>query len=273
VKLAFNVRFVVLGLLIYIIFLVLNFPADRAYAYWKSSNSSSPNASQNFALAGISGSVWSGKANVAVIKGIRFEKVEWTYRPWVLLLGKVGLSWSFRNSDTQGSKAGSFGRGVTSFGLGGSVSSSLEGQLPASMLASMAKMQALHPSGSVGLNLQDVEWNGQSLVSAEGRVVWRGAGVNLLQPVSFGDLTLTLETRNDEIKGVIADSGGSLSAEGLLTLAEDGRYQFNGAFAARNDKGLENVLRSMGRPGADGKVKIKYSGNLARLGILPTSSK
>lgn len=269
-KLALNVRFVALGFLIYIIFLVLNFPADRAYAYWKSSES----ASQNFALAGISGSVWSGKANVAVIKRTRFENIEWTYRPWVLLLGQVGLNWRFQLPDSQGSKAGSYGQGVTSFGLDGSVSfSSLEAQLPASMVASMAKMQALQPSGSVGLNLEDVEWNGQSLVSAEGRVVWRGAGVNLLQPVSLGDLTLTLETRDDEIKGVIADGGGPLSAEGLLTLAEDGRYQFNGAFAARNDKGLENALRSMGRPGADGKVKIKYSGNLARLGILPTSSK
>ena len=269
-KLALNVRFVALGFLIYIIFLVLNFPADRAYAYWKSSES----ASQNFALAGISGSVWSGKANVAVIKRTRFENIEWTYRPWVLLLGQVGLNWRFQLPDSQGSKAGSYGQGVTSFGLDGSVSfSSLEAQLPASVVASMAKMQALQPSGSVGLNLEDVEWNGQSLVSAEGRVVWRGAGVNLLQPVSLGDLTLTLETRDDEIKGVIADSGGSLSAEGLFTLAEDGRYQFNGAFAARNDKGLENALRSMGRPGADGKVKIKYSGNLTRLGILPISSK
>lgn len=277
-KLAFNTRFIILGLLTYIIFLVLNFPADRAYAYWKSSDSSSSNAGRSFALAGISGSVWSGKANVAVIKRTRFENVEWTYRPWVLLLGEVGLSWSFRNPDTPGSKAGSYGQGVTSLGLDGSVSfSSLEAQLPASMVASMAKMQALQPSGSVGLNLQDVEWSGQSLVSAEGRIVWRGAGVNLLRPVSLGDLTLTLETRDDEVKGVIADSGGPLSAQGLVTLKDDGNYQFNGAFAARGNtpdaKNLENALRSMGRPGPDGKVKVIQSGSLARLGILPTKKK
>ncbi len=273
-KLAFNVRFIVLGLLTYIIFLVLSFPADRAYAYLKSSDSSSSNASRSFALTGISGSVWSGKADVVAIKKTRFENVEWTLRPWVLLLGEVGLSWHFRNSDTQGSKAGSFGQGVTSLGLNGSVSfSSLEAQIPASMVASITKMQALQPSGSISLNLQDVEWNGQSLVSAEGRIVWRGAGVNLFKPISLGDLTLTLETRDDEVKGVIADGGGPLSIDGLLTLEEDGKYQFNGAFAARGDKVLENALRSMGRPGADGKVKITYSGNLAGLGILPTRSR
>ena len=263
-KLAFNVRYIVLGFLVYVIFLVLNFPADRAYAYWKSSDS----ASSNFALAGISGSVWSGKAGVAAINKVRLENVEWTYRPWVLLLGQVGLSWSFQAPNSQGS----YGRGLTSWGLDGGVDfSSLEAQLPASMVASMVRMKALQPSGILNLNLQDVEWNGESLVSAEGKVVWRGAGINLLKPVSFGELSLSLETSNDEIKGVLTDNGGPLSAEGLITLAEDGRYQFNGAFAARGDTPqkteLENALRTMGKQGSDGKVKVTNSGTLAKLGL------
>jgi len=250
VKLAFNVRYIVLGFLVYVIFLVLNFPADRAYAYWKSSDS----ASSNFALAGISGSVWSGKAGVAAINKVRLENVEWTYRPWVLLLGQVGLSWSFQAPNSQGS----YGRGLTSWGLDGGVDfSSLEAQLPASMVASMISMKAIQPSGI--------------LVSAEGKVVWRGAGINLLKPVSFGELSLSLETSNDEIKGVLTDNGGPLSAEGLITLAEDGRYQFNGAFAARGDTPqkteLENALRTMGKQGSDGKVKVTNSGTLAKLGL------
>jgi general secretion pathway protein N len=261
VKLAFNVRYILLGFLVYIIFLVLNFPADRAYAYWKSSNSSS----RNFALVGISGSVWSGKANMAAINRTSLENVEWTYRPWSLLLGQVGLSWRFQTPSSQGS---GFGQGVTSMGLGGNVDfSSLEAQLPAGLVASMVKMQALQPSGTLSLNLQDVEWNGESLMSAEGRVVWRGAGINLLRPVALGDLSLKLETSNKGVKGVLTDSGGPLSVEGLITLTEDGKYQFNGAFAARGDKDLENALRSLGRLGADGKVKVTRSGNLAKLGL------
>ena len=263
-KLAFNVRYIVLGFLVYVIFLVLNFPADRAYAYWKSSDSSSP----EFALAGISGSVWSGKASIAAINRIRLENVEWTYRPWVLLLGQVGLSWSFQAPSSQGS----YGRGLTSWGLDGNVNfSSLEARLPASLVATMVKMKALQPSGTLNLNLQDVEWNGESLVSAEGKVVWRGAGISLLKPVSLGDLSLKLETSNDEIKGVLADNGGPLSAEGLIILAEDGRYQFNGAFVARGNSPqkteLENVLRTMGKQGSDGKVKVARSGTLAKLGL------
>ena len=263
-KLAINVRYIVLGFLIYVIFLVLNFPADRAYAYWKSSDSSNP----EFALAGISGSVWSGKASVAATNRVRLENVEWTYRPWVLLLGQVGLSWSFQTPNSQGG----YGRGKTSWGLDGNVYfSSLEAQLPASLVVSVVKMKALQPSGTLDLNLQDVEWNGESLVSAKGKVVWRGAGINLLKPVSLGELSINLETSNDEIKGVLADNGGPLSAEGLVTLAEDGRYQFSGAFAARGDTPhkteLENALRTMGRQGPDGKVTVTNSGTLAKLGL------
>lgn len=274
-KLAFDVRFLVLGLLAYVIALVLSFPADRAYAHWKSSDSfSSTSASREFSLSGISGSAWSGKADVAIIKGTRFDSLEWTLHPWSLFLGQVGLSWRFQLPDSQGAAEGSYAQGVTSLGLDGSISfSSLEGRVPASVVAGMARAGALRPSGLVNLNLQDVEWDGQSLVSATGRVVWSGAGVSLLQPVLLGDLSLTLETSNFGIKGVLADSGGPLSAQGLITLTTDGNYQFNGAFAARNDKSLDNALRSMGRPGPDGKVKISYSGNLAKLGLMPARPK
>jgi hypothetical protein len=190
------------------------------------------------------------------------------------VLGRVGLNWRFQFPDSQENIENGYAQGVASLGMGGRIAfSSLQAQLPAAMVGSLTKMTALQPSGSMDLNLQDVEWNGEGLVSAGGKVVWRAAGVNLLKPVSFGDLSLTVETSGDEIKGVLGDGGGPLSAEGLISLGQDGRYQFNGAFASRGNAELENALRSMGRPGADGKVKINYSGNLARLGILPTRSK
>jgi hypothetical protein len=191
------------------------------------------------------------------------------------LLGKVGFSWRFQAPGSQGRD---YGQGVTALGLNGNVDfSSLEAQLPATFVASMVNLKALQPSGSLNLNLNNVKWTGESLASAEGRIVWRGAEINLLKPVELGDLTLTLETSNDEVRGVIKDSGGPLSAEGVVTLAEDGRYKVNGAFATRGNnpdsKELENALRSMGKPGADGKVKVTHSGTLSKLGLIPARSK
>lgn len=271
-RLPFDVRFLVLGVLVYIISLILTFPADRAYAYWRNADLSRQMTSRQFSLMGIHGSVWSGTADTGMVGGQRLESFEWHLRPWSLLLGRVGLSWSCQLPESANKQG--HGRGITSVGLDGSVAfSELEARVPASMMASMANLSALRPSGMISLNLQDMEWDGQGLVSAEGRVVWNGAGISLLKPVALGDLTLTVETENGTVKGVIADSGGPLSISGVATLSADGNYQFKGALAARNDQDLKNALRSVGRPGPDGKVKVNYSGNLASLGILPRSSR
>lgn len=279
----FNFRYlpiVVFGLLVYLIALVLSFPAERAYSHWQASDQASP----MFKLANISGSVWSGKAGVAMIQGQPLENVEWSLRPWSLLFGEVGLSWRFQlpagNEDKVlghkvnapfGGREGAlgYGQGTMALGLDGSIAfSSLEARLPASLIAKLANASALRPTGAVSLNLRDVVWDGQSLLSVDGRVVWHGAGISLLKPLSLGDQSLTLETVDDAVKGVLSDGGGPLSLDGLLTLTPEGQYDFNGSLAARNAPDLERALRSLGRPGADGKIKLKRSGSLASLGLI-----
>lgn len=248
----------VFGLLVYLAALVINFPAERAYLHWKASGNTLPQV----ALSGFSGSVWSGKADVAVIQGQRLQAVEWSLRPWALLWGQVGLGWRFQLED-------GYGQGETALGLDGSVAfSKLEARLPAKLIASIAKAGVLRPSGSVSLNLEDVLWDGQSLLSANGRIAWFDAGISLFKPIKLGDLSLSLETSDDKVKGVIADNGGPLSIDGLLSLTADGSYQFSGSLAARNNKDLQRALRSMGRPGAGGKIQVSQSGNLAGLGLV-----
>ncbi len=254
------------GLLVYLVALVLSFPAERAYSHWRASE----NASDNMALSGISGSVWSGKAAMAVIQGEPLEKVEWSLRPWSLLLGQVGLNWRFQLPPENEKKGqGGYGQGSTALRLDGSVTfSTLEARLPARVIARVVKVDALRPTGSVGLNLHDVQWDGQSLRSAEGRIVWNGAGISLLKPISLGDQVMALETSDDGVKGVLSDGGGPLSLDGLLILGSEGEYEFSGSLAARNAPDLERALSSLGRPGADGRIKLKRSGNLASLGLV-----
>jgi general secretion pathway protein N len=263
----FSLRFqylplLVFGLLVYLVALVLSFPAERAYSHWKAS----ANASRALALSGITGSVWSGKAGMAVIQGQSLENVEWTLRPWPLLFGQVGLRWRFQLPDVQGERG--YGQGTTALGLDGSVDiDQLEARLPAAWLAAVANAAVVRPSGSVSAHLTGLRWDGKSLTSAEGKVAWHGAGVNIFKPVELGDLSLSLETADATVKGVLSDGGGPLSLDGLLTLTPDGRYEFNGSLAARNAPELENALRSMGRPGADGRIKLNRAGSLASLGL------
>ncbi len=258
-RLPLDLRLVAFGLLFYLGFLVMNFPAERAYGYFQDSEL----ASRDLALGGISGTVWSGRANLAVIKGTRLEALEWTLRPWAILGGQVALDWRFKVGD-------GFARGVTELGADGTIAfPELEARLPAALLAGLARASALRPAGLLSLNLQDLRWDGVSLVSAAGRAVWNGAEISLLKPLPLGDLSMTLETTAGEVRGVLADAGGPLSLDGLLTLDAEGNYQFSGVLAARgNAPELKQALRSLGRAGSDGKVTLNRSGSLAQLGLV-----
>ena len=254
-----KLRYVIFGLLAYVVFLVLQFPAERAYGLWKSG----PGAAQPVVLGELSGSVWSGAANVAVIGGQRLEALHWSLHPWRMLLGKLALDWGLKVPD-------GYATGELAADPGGGLAlQRLEARLPLDQLSGIKALAALRPSGAVNLNLRDVQWDGKTLASADGRLVWSGAGINLFQPLEFGDLSLTLETGAEGVSGVLSDAGGPLQAEGLLSLKADGSYQFSGAFAVRGDghAPLQQALRSMGRPGADGKVRVNYSGQLAALGL------
>jgi general secretion pathway protein N len=250
------------GLLAYLVALVLTFPAERAYAHWQASEQAAP----GFALSRISGSVWAGEAGQALVQGQLLENVQWTLRPWSLLLGQVGLNWRFQLPESDGK--GGYAQATTGLGLDGSVAfESLEAHLPAVIIGRIVKASALRPVGTVNLNLHDVLWDGASLVSATGRVVWSGAGISLLTPLALGDQSITLETADGAVKGVLSDGGGPLSLDGLLTVDAEGKYEFSGSLAARNAPDLQRALRSMGRPGADGRIKLKRSGSLTSLGL------
>ncbi|MDT8384600.1 MAG: type II secretion system protein N [Gammaproteobacteria bacterium] len=265
----FSVRFqyfplVVFGLLIYLVALVVTFPAERAYAHWQGS----AKANRAVALSGISGSVWSGGAAVALIQGQPLRDLQWTLHPWSLLFGQVGLGWGFQLPESASGSESGYARAQTAFGLDGSVSvEQLEARLPAQWVAALAKAAAVRPAGVVSLNLAQLHWDGQNLVSAEGSVAWQGAGLNIFKPVALGDLSLQLENAEQAIKGVVSDGGGPLSLDGLLTLTADGKYEFNGSLAARNAPDLEAALRSLGRAGTDGRIKLKRAGSLASLGL------
>lgn len=265
-------RMLLFGLLVYLAILVLTFPASHGYAYLQSREGSAG----NITLAGVQGSIWSGQADAALIDGQHLESLTWRLQPWALLRGQVGLAWSLGLPEIQGEPG--FAQGTTRFGLdGGMVFEELEGRIPAMTVAAMADAQALRPSGTVNLSLQDIQWDGQSLVSARGRVVWNDAGVTVLRPIPLGGLVLTLETRDAEVRGLLGDAGGPLVAEGLLILKHDGRYSFNAAFGVRQGAAgaaeLRAALNNLGRPGGDGKYRLVQSGHLADLGLAVTPAR
>lgn len=260
-RLRFNMlpklRYIFLALFLYLVFLLATLPAQHVYTYWKQYlGKQTP-----VMLTDVEGTLWSGRAGESRLGPQIVKAVQWRFHPLSLLLGRLELDWEVTVAD-------GYTKGIAGINVMGLLYlKQLEGLVPMDYLAKAAKMEALRPAGSMGINLDRLEFKDQSIMSVNGNLAWHGAEVTLLKPMRLGDFKVKLETDSEGIKGILSDAGGPLQAEGLLSLDAEGGYQFNGTLMVRDPSqtDLANALRSLGRPDSSGKYKIKQSGKLSQL--------
>jgi len=247
------------GFIAFVVFLVATLPANVAYSYWKSMRG----ADVPVVLKDVEGSIWSGRVGKASVMGQPFQAVTWDANAYTLLLGILELNFEFKVPD-------GYAKGIVGHSFfGGTYLSDIEAWLPLREVKNLFNIDALRPAGNLDIQLSTVKIDKNTIVSAKGDLAWHSAEMTLLKKLNLGDLQVTLEPSDEGIKGVLADQGGPLIADGILQLNRDNSYQFNGEFAARgNQPDLANALRTMGRPDREGKVKVTQSGNLSALGIL-----
>lgn len=242
-------RYVLFAVLVYLLFLFVTLPAARAYAVLKESIAP-------LQLYGVEGTVWSGNAVLAVSGARQFQRVSWSFHLWALLLGRAEAAVTFDEAGRQTSAIA--GRTLA----GGVYLHEVTTRLPATALERMFNISGTGLDGTVDIHLAEVTFADKKLAAVNGTFAWNNAG--LISPkTALGSFVMTLETRGEEVKGVLRDNPGSpLRAEGVLRLKPDGSYQFTGALSLR-DPGradLEQALRFFGSPGPGGKVNLSTSG-------------
>jgi len=254
-----GIKLSIFGIVAFIVFLVATLPANVAYSYWKKMRG----ANVPVVLSDVEGSIWSGRVGKAFVKGQPFQSVAWDANGYTLLLGILELNFEFKVPD-------GYARGVVGHSFfGGTYLNDVEAWLPLSQIKNLFNIDALRPAGDLDIQLSTVKIDKNTIVSAKGDLAWHSAELTLLKKLNLGDLQVTLEPSEEGIKGVLADQGGPLIADGILQLNRDNSFQFTGEFAARgNQPDLANALRTMGRPDREGKVKVNQSGNLSALGVL-----
>jgi general secretion pathway protein N len=252
-----TIQYILVGFSAYIIFILATIPAATVYAYWK--DTLGPKVPFN--AKHWSGSVWSGKAAEVMIGGKQIKSLSWQFHPFKLLMGSLELGLEFEVKD--GYLKGAAGRSI----MGTRYINDIEAWIPMSEIAALANLQTFMPAGALNVNLEKLELSQQALSSAVGDIEWNSAEITLLNKMGLGDIQLKFDPADDGIKGVLSDQGGPLQVDGLLTVSSKGAYAFTGALGLRDPQrtDLKNALRSLGRPGNDGKYKITRSGELAEL--------
>jgi len=256
------IRYVLLGVAFYVLFLIIQFPAKTAYYFLEDAL-----AQQKIPvkLYGIKGTLWKGSASRLVYNKLPFNQLDWEFHPWALLTGKASVTVKYRNEN-------SFALGTVSRSvLGGTTLENAQAKMSATELLAIAKVPAFKLGGEFNLNLPLLELSEQKVQQVHGRVVWSNAESVFPQKLRLGDLFANLTTADD---GVIAaklgDAGGPLEMDGSLSVAPDGKYDFKALFADRKGRHttLGRALGFMGRYNPQNKVEFKKNGNISEFGFL-----
>ena len=108
----------------------------------------------------------------------------------------------------------------------------------------------------------------QLLTFFEGVINWQNAEVQRPFQASLGDVNIDVkpEGQNSHLATIDA-SGGDLSIEGTVLLGLNGDFTTDVLFtpAGTASQSLLNNLRQLGRADAQGRVRVKETGNVNRL--------
>lgn len=248
-------RYLLFGLTAYLIFLLVTFPAQRAYILVRPHLEQLPVTADVY---GIDGYLLSGYAKSVVINGKPVGSLSWELSPWSLVIGQLATTWQLRLQD-------GYLQGGASMDMEGAVTLyELDGRVPAALVHKYTPLFPITLDGQLSLNLSEVRNTG-GIPGISGVAVWHQAMVNLPQQLKLGDLKLDLTPgENGGTVVNVNDSGGPLQAEGKLSLDNNRHYRIQLQLAARDrkDKNLNQALAMLGTPDKNGKYTVNLSGQL-----------
>lgn len=209
-------------------------------------------------LFGTSGTWLDGSAAIASLGSFQMKNVCWRVSPASFLVGRI-------QATVEGKTGGSgWFRSRVRAGPGTITLSETEGRVPAAILARIFKTgPGVELQGTIVAGFPLVEIQNGIIRRIDGGAVWEeaalGGGVNL----QLGKLKADFPAGNSGVKGVLTDSGGPLSAEGVLSLLPDGGYTFSGRFAVRNPGNSEllALLKLAGRDSGNGRIAVALAGD------------
>ncbi|NND90120.1 MAG: type II secretion system protein N [Granulosicoccus sp.] len=218
------------------------------------------------ALDGVSGKLYSG-----VVSSVRstddllpleLQNVAWTVSPGSLLQGGAGARISFDG-----------------YGGGGSglVSRQWNGEVVVSDFKFTAEAKALEPllpvpiasfAGELSGTIDQIVLANNLLQRLGGQLTWSNAALERPVPTALGTVQVLIEPEADLSHVVnLSAEGGDVTMNGTVTVRQNGDFAADVLLSPAPGASPEvvNGLRQMGRPDAQGRVRLQRQGNVNRL--------
>lgn len=249
-----------LGLLSYLIFMVLLFPAapvvDRI--------SLAP-----VSLNGVSGPLWSGDVATVEVPNdslptgpdkFALENVSWRVAPLKLLTGAGAAHIDFE-------AYGGTGSGLVAQGFSGDMlvedfTYESNGKSLSVLLEPFAKI-----GGVFNISIAKLQIVNNQPQSLHATITWKNA--SLLEPLiaKLGDVELLIKPEGEKHVVSLISNGGELDISGSADIEKNG--DFKSDIVIKPNQGAPQVvvdmLRGIARPTSDGAYKIRRTGNINRL--------
>lgn len=240
---------IALMLAIVLVIVVATFPARLALSGVLAQEST-------IRLEGVAGTVWNGSAARVLHRDEDQGRLHWRLRAMPLLLGRIIANVQLEGPQLRGSARVSRRGELLRVG-----SARLE--IPARHLESLLDIPALHPTGTLHLELHELELQGRVPMALEGRVIWRDAGMSGAAQADFGTLEASFGALpGGGFGGELRDQGGPLSLEGRFRTTVLG-YEAEAHLRARDDDPqVTRALRHIGQIQPDGSVLFRVKGGL-----------
>lgn len=247
---------IIIGLLVYVIFLVATFPAKLVVKF--------VDLPKGLSVAGISGSVWQGN-----IDNIRFERrqldsFKWELSPWRLLLGQAQVDFSLgeRNAPING-------KGLVRVSFSGLYFEDFRFEAPIPLLLGQKKLPLnTKVNGDVSLFLSHFDSGEPWCETLSGKAIFNQAQVqNQFGDYPLGDVAFDLSCTKGNIEFKTDDSLNSLGLVGSLMLEDKNRVAINAKMkeTAEQPADLKKMLSQFGAKDSKGYYSLNYKGAIPGL--------
>lgn len=251
-------------ILLYLLFVLWQLPALQLYGWFASK------LAPTLQLSGVQGRFWQGSASQAVIQGLPVSQLQWEFKPWSLLTGK--LAWQL-NAEAQQRMELAYNPLTRRLTLA-QVHWTLAAPTLAVWLPPAA--QGVRLEGEIKLQNLALSWDPAGLEQLAGKIDWHDAGFK--SPFAQGKLgAIQLDLSGDRAQGLTAkltDRGGKLGIHGSSSLTPAGLWQFNGESVPLAQIPVEtvNLLRLIGRPLVDGRLSFSHQAQLGWPGAVAAAA-
>ena len=244
------VKYILLGVVMYAIFVAASLPASWIYNHWLRSRL------VGMSLYDVQGTIWEGRAIALKSGNLQLESLHWDLHPLSLLWGRMEVALHFNYAAAPGSLV--LARSLT----GTWHADDIDLQLPAERLTPLLRLPGAELGGKLAVRMSALTLQQGRVTAATGSIAWEKAAVRKPVTVDLGSFALDIKTTEEGVSGTLLDHGGAVQAQGVLKLNAKGQYQFTASFASRDPKQslVTQGLQLFGTPGPDGRIKYSAAG-------------